>query len=179
MCVCVFVCDKVLEVDKKKLGRGQGSGGDDMHVSSSSKDMHVSSSSYIHTGRGQGIGGGRHADRRRSGCSLDSQVREYIAIDEDMLCYFCTHICTPYTHTYKHTHTHTHTHNTHSGEPGTSVKLLIHPAPRPMTSGVWGMSGAGSLAVAQQPTTITLVRRKPFEFSFESIGKLKGLGFRV
>jgi hypothetical protein len=110
VCVCVFVCDKVLEVDKKKLGRGQGSGGDDMHVSSSSKDMHVSSSSYIHTGRGQGIGGGRHADRRRSGCSLDSQVREYIAIDEDMLCYFCTHICTPYTHTHIHTHTHTHTH---------------------------------------------------------------------
>ena len=46
-----------------------------------------------------------------------------------------------------------------------------------MTSGVWGMSGAGSLAVAQVPTTVTLVRRKPFEFSFESIGK--GLGFRV
>ena len=104
VCVCVFVCDKVLEVDKKKLGRGQGSGGDDMHVSSSSNDMHVSSSSYIHTGRGQGIGGGRHADRRRSGCSLDSQVRDYCAINEDFLCYICTSLCTPYTHPPTHPH---------------------------------------------------------------------------
>eukprot|EP00802_Teleaulax_amphioxeia_P029620 Tamp_31794.p1 GENE.Tamp_31794~~Tamp_31794.p1 ORF type:complete len:160 (-),score=18.25 Tamp_31794:171-650(-) len=65
-----------------------------------------------------------------------------------------------------------------NGEPGTSVKILLHPAPKPMTAGVWGMSGAGSFSVAQQPTTVTVVRRKPFEFSFESIGETVSSWFR-
>ena len=60
-----------------------------------------------------------------------------------------------YIYTYIHTYIHTYIYiyiymftyiiNTHirSGDAGSSVKILLHPAPKPMTSGMWGMSGAG------------------------------------
>ena len=68
--------------------------------------------------------------------------------------YICMYICT-YIHTYIHIYIYIYTYiyiymfafikNTHmrSGDAGSSVKILLHPAPKPMTSGMWGMSGAG------------------------------------
>ncbi|EKX35504.1 hypothetical protein GUITHDRAFT_146428 [Guillardia theta CCMP2712] len=42
-------------------------------------------------------------------------------------------------------------------------------APRPMTPGVWGMPGAGSISVAQPVKTIVLTRKEPFNLTWESI----------
>ena len=33
------------------------------------------------------------------------------------------------------------------------------------------MSGAGSMSVAQSPTTITVIRAKPWEFTWEGVGE--------